>query len=298
MNVEVMMHRPESLDAMLALLAEHGDDGKVVAGGTAFTILWRTGLIRAGHLISCAGLRGLSDITDDGDAVGIGALATFRGAQTSPVVRSSLPLLAAALKHVANVRVRNVATWGGNMAEADSTSDLPCLLVALGAEIEIASLSGTRAVAAGDFFTGYFETVLTPEEFIVRIKVPKPPTGEAGSYVKFTSRSAEDRTCIGVAALVHVADDGTCTAARVAAASVAPVPLRVPAAERALRGAVLAGPGADEAALAACARAYAAAADPLTDIRGTAEYRRRILPGLVAEALTRAASGGNEAVLR
>jgi carbon-monoxide dehydrogenase medium subunit len=292
-NTEVTMHRPASLDAMLALLAEHGDDAKVVAGGTAFTILWRAGLIRAGHLIGCGGLGGLGEITDDGDSVGIGALATFRAAETSRAVLSSLPVLAAALRHVANARVRNVATWGGNAAEADNSSDLPCLLAALGAEIEIASLSGTRTVTAGDFFTDYFETVLTPEEFVVRIKVPKPAAGSAGSYVKFVSRSAEDRTCIGVAALIRVADDGTCAAARVAAAGVAPVPLRVPEAEEALRGSTL-----SDAAVDAFARRYTAAADPLSDLRGSAEYRKRILPGLVTEAITRAAAGRNEAVLR
>lgn len=278
---------------MLALLAEHGDDSKVVAGGTAFTILWRAGLIQAGHLMSCAGLHGLGDITDDEDCVGIGALATFRAAETSATVRSALPVLAAALRQVANVRVRNVATWGGNAAEADNTSDLPCLLVALNAEIEIASLAGPRTVAAGDFFTDYFETVLTPEEFIVRIKVPRPPAGWTGSYVKFVSRSAEDRTCIGVAALVRVADDGTCAGARVAATGVAPVPLRVPAAEQALAGTRL-----DQQVLDAFGHEYAAAADPVSDIRGSAGYRKRVLPGLVSEALARAAAGGNEAVLR
>lgn len=292
MSANVTTHRPASLDAMLALLAKHGDDAKVVAGGTAFTILWRAGLIRAGHLIGCAGLRGLGEITDDGDSVSIGALATFRAAQASDTVRSSLPVLAAALKHVANVRVRNVATWGGNAAESDNASDLPCLLVAIGAEIEIASQSGTRTVRAGDFFTGYFETVLTPEEFIVRIKVPKR-AGWAGSYVKFVSRSAEDRTCVGVAALVRLADDGTCAAARVAAAGVAPVPLRVTEAEQALRGATLS-PGV----LDAFARQFTAAADPLSDLRGSAEYRARVLPDLVTEAMTRAAAGADEAVLR
>lgn len=293
MNASVMMHRPESLDAMLALLAEHGEDSKIVAGGTAFTILWRAGLIQAGHLVSCSRLRGLGKITDDGESVGIGALATFRDAELSRTVQSSLPMLAAALRHVANVRVRNVATWGGNAAEADNTSDLPCLLAAMDADIEIASASGTRMVGAGDFFTDYFQTVLAPEEFIVRIKVPRPSAGWAGSYVKFVSRSAEDRTCIGVAAQLNVAGDGTCQGARVAVTGMAPVPLRVPAAEQALSGHALTG-----TALAEFARDYAAAADPVSDIRGSAEYRRRILPGLVREALARAAAGGNETVLR
>jgi aerobic carbon-monoxide dehydrogenase medium subunit len=292
-KADVMTHRPESLDAMLALLAEHGDDSKIVAGGTAFTILWRAGLIQAGHLMSCAGLCGLSEITDDGDSVVIGALATFREAETSEAVRSSLPVLAAALRHVANVRVRNVATWGGNAAEADNTSDLPCLLVALDAEIEIASVSGTRVVGAGDFFTDYFQTVLTPEEFIVRIRVPRPSAGWAGCYVKFVSRSAEDRTCIGVAALARVVGDGTCQGVRVAATGVAPVPLRVPHAERALHGAVL-----TDSVLEEFAHEYVGAADPLSDIRGSAEYRKRVLPGLVTEALARVVAGGNEAVLR
>ncbi|HVT68943.1 MAG TPA: hypothetical protein VHF26_14425, partial [Trebonia sp.] len=123
--------------------------------------------------------------------------------------------------------------------------------------------------------------------------VPRPPAGWTGSYVKFVSRSAEDRTCIGVAALVRVADDGTCAGARVAATGVGPVPLRVPGAEQALSGLRFTSAVLDE-----FAHAYAAAADPVSDLRGSAEYRRRVLPGLVSEALARAAAGGNEAVLR
>lgn len=293
MNASVMMHRPESLEHVLALLAEYGDDSKVVAGGTAFTILWRAGLIQAGHLVSCSRLRGLGEITDDGETVSIGALATFREAEWSSAVRSSLPVLAAALRHVANIRVRNVATWGGNAAEADHTSDLPCLLAALGAQIEVSCVSGTRVVSADDFFTDYFQTVLTPEELIVRINVPRPQAGWTGSYVKLVSRSAEDRTCVGVAAQINIADDGTCLGARVAATGVASVPLRVPAAEHALIGHAL-----TPAVVADFAHDYTAAADPVSDIRGSARYRKRVLPELVRAALVRAASGGNEAVLR
>ncbi|MBO0826382.1 MAG: xanthine dehydrogenase family protein subunit M [Streptosporangiales bacterium] len=286
------LHRPDTVEEVLDLLAEHGEDAKLIAGGTAFTILWRAGLISAGHLVGLSGVPGLDRIEADDDVVSLGALARLRSTEISATVRERLPVVAAALGHVGNLRVRNAATWGGNVAEADNTSDLPCLLAALDAEVRLRSRSGARSVPVDEFFVDYFETALAPDELVVDVRVPVPSEHCTGSYVKFLSRNAEDRTCLGVAAFLQRDDDGNCSAARVAAIGAGPVPLRVREAEQGLQGPVV-----SPDAMRDVAARYVAAADPLSDIRGSAEYRLRVLPELVVEALTRAWAGHDRAVL-
>lgn len=287
----VALHCPDTVDEALDLLAEHGDEAKLVAGGTAFTILWRAGLISAGHLVASTRLPGLDGITDDGASVSLGALARLRSAEVSETVRRRLPVVAAALGHVGNLRVRNAATWGGNVAEADNTSDLPCLLAALDAEVRVRSKANARTVPIGEFFVDYFETALAPDELVVEVRVPVPSARCGGSYVKFVSRCAEDRTCLGVAAFLERDGDDHCTDARVAVIGAGPVPLRVREAERALVGTAV-----TPEAMRELAARYVSAADPLSDLRGSAEYRLRVLPGLVVEAVTRAWAGDDGAV--
>jgi carbon-monoxide dehydrogenase medium subunit len=289
---DVTVRYPVDLGEALAELAEHADTAKLIAGGTAFTILWRSGLLQSEHLISCARLDGLADIGETGDTVELGALATLRAGEISEVIRRRLPVLASTLGVVANLRVRNVATWGGNVAEADNTSDLPAVLVALDAEVDVAAHGRARTSTVADVIVDFFETDLEPDEMITRVRIRPPAPGTGTSYVKFVSRSAEDRTCMGVAAVVERDDDGTCRDLRVAAIGAAPTPLRVPAAEAAVRGERLTPGLIDE-----LAGAYVEQSDPLSDIRGSADYRRHILPALITEAVTRAERGENRAVL-
>lgn len=292
MSAATTVHHPSSLAEALALLADDPENSKLIAGGTAFTILWRTGLIRAENIISCDALAGLDDIRAEADATVFGALATLRRVETDGMIRQRLPVLASTLAHVANLRVRNVATWGGNLAEADNTSDLPPLLVALDAEVVVRSAGGQRESSVRDLIVDFFSTTLAPEEMIVEVRVPTPVPSLSGSYVKFVSRTAEDRTCMGVAAFVDLQGDGSCRELRLVVAGAGPVPLRLPDVEAQAVGHTL-----DTRTTADIAAAYAAAADPLSDARGSAEYRLRVLPALVAEALSRAASRRNEAVL-
>jgi carbon-monoxide dehydrogenase medium subunit len=292
MTRDVMVRYPVDLGEALAELAEHADTAKLIAGGTAFTILWRSGLLQAEHLISCARLDGLGDIGETGDTVELGALATLRAGEVAEVIRRRLPVLASTLGVVANLRVRNVATWGGNVAEADNTSDLPAVLVALDAEVDVAAQGRARTSTVAEVIVDFFETDLEPDEMITRVRIRPPAPGAGTSYVKFVSRSAEDRTCMGVAAVVERNDDGTCRDLRVAAVGAAPTPLRVPAAEAAARGERLTPSVVDE-----LAGAYVEQSDPLSDIRGSAEYRRHVLPALITEAVTRAERGENRAVL-
>jgi carbon-monoxide dehydrogenase medium subunit len=216
----------------------------------------------------------------------------LRAGEISELVRRRLPVLASTLGVVANLRVRNVATWGGNIAEADNASDLPAVLVALDAEVDVAAKGRIRTSTVGDLIVDFFDTTLEPDEMITRIRVPVPAPATGTSYVKFVSRSAEDRTCLGVAAVVDCAPDGTCRDLRVAAIGAAPTPLRVPEAEAAVSGNRLTPSVLDE-----LVDAYVERSDPFSDIRGSAAYRRHVLPALIAEAVTRAERGENRGVL-
>jgi carbon-monoxide dehydrogenase medium subunit len=285
------MHRPEDLDELLQLLAEHGEDAKVVAGGTAFTILWKAGLLQAGHLLGVTGLDGLADVASDGRTLSIGALARLRDVERAEATRTAVPVLASALRLVANVRVRNAATMGGNVSEADYTSDPPAVLAALDAEVVVRSRDGARELPIRDFLVDYFETALRPDEFVTGVRVPVLGPEWSGSYLKLLSRTAEDRTCLGVAAFVRRGDDGDCAGARVAVVGANPVPLRLLEVEESLMGRPL-----DTEAFAAVAAEYAAASDPVDDNRGSSSYRRRVLAPLVARALRRASRGADDAV--
>jgi carbon-monoxide dehydrogenase medium subunit len=287
-----LLHRPSTEGELLRILAEHQDEAKIVAGGTAFTILWRAGLLRPGHLVSAAGIPGLAGIAGEPGTTAVGALTRLRDVERSPEVLAAQPVLAAALRLVANVRVRNVATMGGNVAEADPTSDPPAVLAALGARMELGSAGGRREVAAAEFFVDFYETALRPDEIVRRVLVPDLSAEWTGAYVKFLSRSAEDRTCIGVAAFVRSAPDGGCAGLRLAAVGVGPVPLRLEHVEEQVVGARL-----DRQAVAHLAAEYVSAADPVSDVRGSADYRRQVLAPLIDQAVRRAVTGTNGAVL-
>lgn len=291
MRPTAVLHRPEDIADLLGLLEEHGDDAKVVAGGTAFTILWRAGLISTGHLVSATGVGGLADVQADEQGLSIGALARLRDVERAAPTLAAAPVLAAALRLVANVRVRNVATMGGNVSEADYTSDPPAVLAALDATVTLSSSHGSRDLPLSDFLVDYFETALRPEELVTRVRVPRLPAGWSGTYLKLLSRSAEDRTCLGVAAFVTRDDSGACGGLRVAVVGANPVPLRLPAAEAELLGSDL-GP----AAVADLAAQYVAGSDPVSDVRGSSSYRKRVLGPLVERAVRRAAWGHNDAV--
>lgn len=291
MRPSAVLHRPAELPELLALLAEHGDDAKIVAGGTAFTILWRAGLLSAGHLLSATGVAGLTGLSADADGLTIGALTRLRDVERAQETLDVAPVLAAALRLVANVRVRNVATMGGNISEADYTSDPPCVLAALDASVTLTSANSSRELPFSMFLVDYFETALRPDELVTAVRIPRLPAGWSGTYLKLLSRSAEDRTCLGVAAFVTKDESGACGGLRIAVVGANPVPLRLPAADAQLLGSDL-GP----AAVAELAAQYVAAADPVSDVRGTSSYRRRVLGPLIERAVRRAAWGRNEAV--
>lgn len=275
---------PESVEQAIALLAEHGGDAKVVAGATAITIMLRQRLIAPTALVSLGRIDGLREIREDDGMLVLGALVTHREVERSALVRRRIPILAETFGLVANVRVRNAATVGGVVAEADYASDPPAALLALDAEIEARGPDGARRIAAAEFFRGFYETALRPDEIVTAVRVPVPPPGTQGAYEKFVTRSTEDRPCVGVATLVRF-DGGRCADLRVAVGAAAETPRRYPELEALGRGTTLRGD-----VVPTIAAGYASATDALDDMRGSAHYRKTIIEVWVRRGIERAAA--------
>jgi carbon-monoxide dehydrogenase medium subunit len=246
----------------IALLAEHGDDAKLLAGGHSLLPMMKLRLATPAVLVDIGRVDELSGITADGSDLVIGATTRHAELAASPLVRDQAPLLAHAAAQVGDPQIRHRGTIGGSLAHADPAADLPMALVALGGSVELRGPGGTRAVSADDFFAGYFETVLEPDEMITAVRVPATP-GAPWGYQKFVRR-ANDWAIVGV------------TGGRIALANMGPVPLRARAAEEALAGG--ASP-ADAAALAA------AGTSPGQDIHADRAYREHLARVLTRRAL-------------
>jgi carbon-monoxide dehydrogenase medium subunit len=255
-----------------------------VAGGTALTIMLRQQLIAPDALVSIGGLPGLDRIERSDGELLLGALATHRQVETSPLIRELAPTLASTFGKVANIRVRNAATVGGVMAESDYASDPPTLLLALDARVEATGPNGSRAIPVGEFFVAFYETLLAPEEILTGVRVPLPPADAGSAYIKYVTRSSEDRPCVGVAALVRLGDDGRCAELRVAVGAAAETPQRLPEAEALAAGQELA-----PELLREIADRYAEAIDTLDDMRGSAWYRTEMVRVWVRRAIELAA---------
>lgn len=258
---------PESLDEALRARSER-DDATVLAGGTFLGILMNQGLLAPTALLSLSKVPGLREIEVDDGGLRLGALVTHRAVELSPTVREGWPGLAATFAKVASPRVRNQATVGGVLADADYASDPPAMLSALEGRTVIASVRGRREVPIDDLIRGHYETSLEPDELIVEVRVPG---GEHRVvYRKFRTRSHEDRPCVGVAVVRRP------SSIRIVVGAVAHRPQVFPELcdlERCTR------------APHEVAAAYADAIEPIADIRGSSDYRRRVIAVEIRRAL-------------
>lgn len=252
---------PASLEEALALRAEHGD-ATVLAGGTFVGILMNQGFLAPSALLSLARVEELRAIAVVEGELRLGAMVTHRVVERSEEVRSGWPALALAFSLVASPRVRNQATVGGVLADADYASDPPAMLAALGARAVLRSPRGERSVPVGELILGFYRTCIEPDELLVEVRVPPQP-GPA-TYRKFRSRSAEDRPCVAVAA---VGGD----ALRVVVGAVAGTPQDFPE--------------LCDGEPAEVATAYAERIEPIADARGSAAYRRRVIAAEVRRAV-------------
>jgi carbon-monoxide dehydrogenase medium subunit len=281
-NIELL--QPESIDEAVSLLAKHSAETKIIAGGTAMVIMLRNRLIAPSMLVSLGRLPGLTYIRHEpGTGLRIGSLVTIREVETSPVVRQHNPTLAQAFGQVGNVRVRHAATVGGNISEADYASDPPCVLTAMRARVKARSDRGEREIPITSLFKGFYETSLAPDEILTELIVPDLAPITRSAYVKFVSRSSEDRPCAGMAAVIRQNADDTCMELRLVAGAVAEVPQEIEAAEALAHGKRL-----TDAVVAAIAEAYSASISPLSDLRGSEWYRKQMIRVLARRAIEQA----------
>lgn len=246
----------------------------------------RQGLIRPPALVRLDCVRGLDSISVEDGSLRIGALTTLRDVAVSPLVGERIPVLAEACRLVANVRVRNAATVGGNLCEADYASDPPGVLVALDARVRARRGGHTRELPVAELITDFYENSLAPDELVSEVLVPIPPPETRGVYLKLITRSAEDRPCVGATALVRLDGDRRIADARVAVGAVAGKPLRLLDVEAAMRG-----QQPSDELFREIGRRYAEAVDPVGDVRGSAAYRKEMVEVFVRRALHAAAAG-------
>lgn len=271
---------PASVVEASRLLATHGDDCRVIAGGTALLLALRQRMAAPTHLVSLGCIEALRGIAwDEKLGLRIGALTPHAELARSPLVRRHVPMLAEMAAHMANPQIRNQGTLGGNLCYADPATDPPTCLIALGAEITIGGQQGERTVAAEDFVVDYYTTALQPDEIVTAIRVPPPPVGHDGRYTRFKRTAAEHRPLVNAA--VSVTRSGArCTAARVVVGASVPMPARVPRAEALLQeGAV------NPETVAAAADAAAQDIFALSDSRGSEDYRRDMVRVVVRRTL-------------
>jgi carbon-monoxide dehydrogenase medium subunit len=276
---------PRSLDEACEFLNRHGEDARAIAGGTALLIFMRMRIMNPRVVVSLAKIPNFDFIRFD-PTIGltIGAGARHRDIELHPAVREHYPLLHETFRKVAQPRIRNMATIGGNLCQGDPLTDPGASLLALDAEAVVASSKGKRTIPLVDFFVDYYQTVVAPGEILTEIRVPPPVGGLRWSHIKFLPRSQEDFATVGVALAMQV-NDGRCDDIRLSFNSVAPTIFRAKRAEEILRKQKI-----SDKLISEMAEIAASETDPIEDNRGSAEYKREMVKILVRRAAAEALS--------
>ena len=273
---------PATLSEAFSVLEQHGDNARVIAGGTSLIIWMRQRLLMPKVVIGLGRIPEFDTITfDRQQGLRIGAGARHRDIELSPAVKQHYPLLHETFRKVAQPRIRNMGTIGGNLAGGDPLTDPGASLIALDAELTLTSSNATRTVSVEDFFVDYYQTALEPGELLTEIRVP-PPQRHGWSHIKFTPRSVEDFATVGVAMTLR-AKAGFCEDVRLALNSVASTIVRAKRAEDVLRGQRL-----SDDLLREAGEIAATEVDPMDDNRGSADYKRDLVKVLVRRAAEQA----------
>lgn len=278
MTRSMSFHEPRTVDEAVALLA--GDaDARCLAGGATLVAMMNARLVEPSALVSLRHIEGLAGIEALADGtLRIGAMTLHRQTADDARLAAGRAVVREAAAVIASPPVRNMGTIGGSIAFGDPAADYPPALVAAGAEIEIVGPGGARKVTAGDFFTDWYETALAPGEIVVAVRVPPPPEDSASVYEKL-ARVEDDFAMVSVAVVLAM-DGGACRHLRVAIGGCGPTPVHAAEAEERLIGGAL-----DDEALRTLGEALAGASDPVDDVRASAEYRRMVMPRLVARTV-------------
>lgn len=264
---------PRTLEETFSLLDPEDPAVRPIGGGTALMLMMKAQIYKPTRLVSLRRLNGMFsgiDLKPDGSAFRIGAMTTFSELEHSPEIARRLPVITRTMKTLANVRVRNVATVGGNLAHADPHLDLPPVWFALDAKVKVIGRKGERVMPVGDIFSGYYETTLANDDLIAEIEVPVRE-GWRSHYVKITTRAAHDWPALGVTLSV-LFDRATVKDIRIILSAAVDRPIRLNAAEKELRGATI-----SDAVLGRAGEAAAAETDMESDMRGSADYKKHLL---------------------
>jgi aerobic carbon-monoxide dehydrogenase medium subunit len=278
------LHEPDSVAGASSLLAQYGDEAKILAGGTELFLVLKEGFASYPHLINIKTIAGLDQLSYDQEqqVLRIGSLVTHRTLEKSPMIKEQFPLMAEVEHQIANVRVRNVGTIGGNLCFAEPHADPGTLLLACGARVKASNGGRERELSIPELFVDYYETALEPDEILTEISVPRLAENVVGAYLRFCPG---ERPTVGVAALVNFGDGTGIEDVVLALGCVNPRPIRAEEAE-----VVLCGKAIEEATtrLDQAGELAARVCDPLNDLRGTAEYKRQLVKVLVKRAIQEA----------
>ena len=270
---------PTSIEEALELLAEHGDDAKLVAGGQSLLVFLRNGLLHPRYLIGLKQIPELTRIDPMPDGwLAIGAMVTQHRLATDPEITVGFPALAEAAAAVASPPIRRQGTIGGNLCHADPTGDPPAALIAIGAEVEIAATSGRRRMPVEALFADYMETTLQPDELLVAVHIPAPGPRYGGAYLKHRLRGV-DTALVGAGVGLTLAEDGACHDARIGLVGAGTIPIRALNAEATLRGQAV-----TPETLTAAAKAASEECEPLSDTEASEWYRREMVAVFVRRA--------------
>ena len=269
---------PETLDEAISLLDEHGPEAVVLAGGQSLIPLMKLNLALPEYVVDINRIPGLADISEDNGILRIGSLVREADLDRSEVVRARYPILQDTTAVIADPLVRNMATVGGNLAHGDPANDHPATMLALGAQVAAVGSSGERVIPVSDFFEGPLTTALDQGEILTEIRVPTPPQGSGGVYLKL-ERKVGDYATAGVAVVITAAD-GVCQQAGIGLTSAGPIPVKARTAESFLVGKRL-----DDETIREAAQLASQESQPSADLRGSEEYKRDMVRVLAGRAI-------------
>jgi aerobic carbon-monoxide dehydrogenase medium subunit len=271
--------RPRSVDEALRVLDEHAGGARLLAGGQSLVPMLHMRLMQVSALVDINRLEGLDGVSAEGSVTVLGPLVRYAAIERSALVSERLPLLQCVVRHIGDPQVRNRGTIGGSLAQADPTGEMPLACLALGATVVASSVSGTREIPIDDFLESSYATTLEPEEMITAVRFPAAP--DSFAFLE-RGRRHNDFAVIAVAVLGRSRDGGGWSDLRIALGGVNDRPVLAAQAARLLEGTAL-----EDEAIAEAARAALDVVDPPSDVRGSAEYRRHLVPIYVRRALAK-----------
>ena len=271
---------PSTISDAIGMLQKHGDEAKILAGGHSLIPAMRLRLSEPEFLIDISGIQGLEYIREESGQLIIGAMTKEAALEESEIVSSNYPLLIDTAKMIADPSVRNMATVGGNLAHGDPANDHPATMLALRATVVAEGPNGRREIGIDDFFPEFFTTALEPEEILTEIRIPSPPSGSGGAYLKI-ERKVGDYAAAAVACQLSLDSSGMIQNIGIGLTNVASTPIRASSGEQFIKGKT-----PDENTVKEAARLAAADSEPMDDLRGNAEYKRALVDELTQRAIT------------